>query len=137
MKTTIDSLLDEMKHGKSSVDVMDILMFKAGVKRKMLQVRLNELFASSYRFMSEGLQWTTPNEMLNEEAEIVNIQVLKKNRENSKFRIENSEQFIVNQATSLIEGENSKFKIAIPEQIIAESCDLSTLAGKFKHLFSL
>ena len=75
MKTTIDSLLDEMKHGKSSVDVMDILMFKAGVKRKMLQVRLNELFASSYRFMSEGLQWTTPNEMLNEEAEIVNIQV--------------------------------------------------------------
>ena len=75
MKTTIDSLLDEMKHGKSSVDVMDILMFKAGVKRKMLQVRLNELFASSYRFMSEGLQWTTPNEMLNEEAEIVSIQV--------------------------------------------------------------
>ena len=40
--------------------------------------------------------------------------------ENSKFRIENSEQFIANQATSLIEGENSKFKIAIPEQIIAE-----------------
>ena len=61
-----------------SVDVMDILMFKAGVKRKMLQVRLNELFASSYRFMSEGLQWTTPNEMLNEEAEIVSIQVIKK-----------------------------------------------------------
>ena len=78
MKTTIDSLLDEMKHGKSSVDVMDILMFKAGVKRKMLQVRLNELFASSYRFMSEGLQWTTPNEMLNEEAEIVKIQVFLK-----------------------------------------------------------
>ena len=42
------------------------------------------------------------------------------NRENSKFRIENSEQFIANQATYLIEGENSKFRIAIPEQIIAE-----------------
>ena len=75
MKTTVDNLLDEMKHGKSGVDMMDILMFKAGVKRKMLQVRLNELFASSYRFMSEGLQWTTPNEVLNEEAEIVSIQV--------------------------------------------------------------
>ena len=57
---------------------------------------------------------------------------IKKNCENSKFRIENSEQFIANQATSLIEGENSKFRIAIPEQIIAESYDFSSSARKFK-----
>ena len=46
MKTTIDNLLEDMKSGKSSVDLMDVLMFRAGVKKKMLQVRLNELFAS-------------------------------------------------------------------------------------------
>ena len=75
MKQTIDSLLEDMKTGKSSVELMDILMFKAGVKRKMLQIRLNELFKSSYRFLSEGLQWTSPDSQLNEEAEIVSIQV--------------------------------------------------------------
>ena len=46
MRTTIDTLLEEMKNGKSGVDMMDVLMFRAGVKKKMLQVHLNELFAS-------------------------------------------------------------------------------------------
>lgn len=75
MRSTIDNLLEEMKLGKSSVELMDVLMFKAGVKKKMLQVRLNELFASSYRFMSEGFQWTSPVEKLDEEADVVKIQV--------------------------------------------------------------
>ena len=46
MKTTIDNLLEDMKSGRSSVELIDVLMFRAGVKKKMLQVRLNELFAS-------------------------------------------------------------------------------------------
>ena len=46
MRTIIDNLLEEMKGGKSNVDFMDILMLKKGVKKKMFQVRLNELFSS-------------------------------------------------------------------------------------------
>lgn len=75
MRTAVDNLLDEMKCGKSSIDLMDIVMFKAGVKKKMLQVRLNELFVSSYRFISEGLEWTKPSLHLNEESDVVKIQV--------------------------------------------------------------
>lgn len=46
MQSSIDALLDEMKANKDGVDFMDVVMFKTGVKKKMLQVRLNELFAS-------------------------------------------------------------------------------------------
>jgi hypothetical protein len=75
MKATIDSLLEEMKAGKSTFDLMDVLMFKSGVKKKMTQVRMNELFRSAYRFLTEGLSWTTPNAILDEEADVVKIEI--------------------------------------------------------------
>ena len=94
MRTTIDDLLDEMKTGKSGVEMMDFLMFRAGVKKAMLQKELNELFTSgnlhmnflyfqllyfttfsAYRFMSEGLNWTTPTAILDEDADVAKIQV--------------------------------------------------------------
>ena len=75
MRTAIDALLDELKNGKANVDLMDVIMFKSGVKKKMLQVRLNELFKSSYRFMSEGLNWTAPNAIIDEESDVVRIEV--------------------------------------------------------------
>ena len=37
MRTAIDALLDELKNGKANVDLMDVIMFKSGVKKKMLQ----------------------------------------------------------------------------------------------------
>ncbi len=75
MRTSIDNLLDELRAGKNKVDFMDVLMFKAGVKRKMFQIRLNELFASSYRFMSEGLNWTQPEQVLDEDGDVVKFEV--------------------------------------------------------------
>ena len=52
MRTTIDDLLEEMKTGKSGVEMMDFLMFRAGVKKAMLQKELNELFTSGNLHMS-------------------------------------------------------------------------------------
>ena len=54
---------------------MDVIMFKSGVKKKMLQVRLNELFSSSYRFLSEGLGWTSPEEIIDEQGDVLRIEV--------------------------------------------------------------
>ena len=50
-------------------------MFKSGVKKKMLQVRLNELFSSSYRFLSEGLGWTSPEGVIDEQGDVLRIEV--------------------------------------------------------------
>ena len=52
MRTTIDDLLEEMKTGKSGVEMMDFLMFRAGVKKAMLQKELNELFTSGNLHMN-------------------------------------------------------------------------------------
>ena len=50
-------------------------MFKSGVKKKMLQVRLNELFSSSYRFLSEGLGWSSPEGIIDEQGDVLRIEV--------------------------------------------------------------
>ncbi len=50
-------------------------MLKASVKKKMLQTRLNELFSSSYKFMSEGFGWTNPSDHLDEDADVVRIEI--------------------------------------------------------------
>ena len=57
------------------IDLMDVIMFKSGVKKKMLQVRLNELFSSSYRFLSEGLGWTSPEGIIDEQGDVLRIEV--------------------------------------------------------------
>ena len=41
-----------MKTGKSGVEMMDFLMFRAGVKKAMLQKELNELFTSGNLHMN-------------------------------------------------------------------------------------
>ena len=78
MRTAIDDLIVELKNGKDNIDLMDVLMFKTGVKKKMLQVRLNELFSSSYRFMSEGFGWNSPQGMIDEDQDVVRIEVYPK-----------------------------------------------------------
>merc|ERR1712183_956645 len=67
--------IDELRNGRDNIDLMDVIMFKSGVKKKMLQVRLNELFSSSYRFLSEGLGWTSPEGIIDEQGDVLRIEV--------------------------------------------------------------
>ena len=71
---TLDNLLADMEGGEK-FEFMDTVMMKAKAKKREQQKKLNELFVSTYPFISEGNLWTQPREPIQEFSDVQIIKI--------------------------------------------------------------
>ena len=69
----MDNLLADLEVEK--FEFMDTVMMKTKAKKREQQKKLNELFNTTYPFISEGNQWTQPREPIQEFSDVQIIQI--------------------------------------------------------------
>ena len=69
---TVDNLLSDWEDDK--FELMNTVMMKTKAKRKQLQAKMNETYTFIYPILSEGHQWTHPNEPI---QDVSDVQIIK------------------------------------------------------------